>query len=119
LIKEGLVEPPFHYGLVMNVPGGVRLEPDTLELMVRKLPQGAHWTVMGIGGRASLLSCYAAVFYGGFIRVGFEDNVYYSKGRLAKSNAELVERAVRIAVEAGHEIARPGDVRKLLKLREG
>jgi 3-keto-5-aminohexanoate cleavage enzyme len=117
LIKEGLVEPPFHYGLVMNVPGGVRYEPDVLELFVRKLPAGAFWTVMGIGGRASVLAHYGAVALGGFIRVGFEDNVYYTKGGLAQSNAQLVERAVRIAHEAGLQPAAPGDVRKLLKLR--
>lgn len=117
LIKEGLVEPPFHYGLVMNVPGGVRYETDVLDLFVRKLPQGAHWTVMGIG-RSSLPAVYGALAMGGNIRVGFEDNVYYSKGRLAVSNAELVERAARISREAGLEPASPGDVRKLLKLRE-
>jgi 3-keto-5-aminohexanoate cleavage enzyme len=117
LIKEGLVEPPFHYGLVLNVPGGVRYEPDVLEFFVRKLPAGAYWTVMGIGGRASVMANYGAVALGGFMRVGFEDNVYYSKGVLAQSNAQLVERAVRIAREAGLEPAQPGDVRQLLKLR--
>ncbi|HBA61093.1 MAG TPA: 3-keto-5-aminohexanoate cleavage protein, partial [Elusimicrobia bacterium] len=54
---------------------------------------------------------------GGFIRVGFEDNIYYSKGRLAKSNAEFVERAVRFSQEAGLEIAKPSDVRELFKLK--
>jgi 3-keto-5-aminohexanoate cleavage enzyme len=53
----------------------------------------------------------------GFIRVGFEDNVYFSKGVLAKSNAELVERASRIAKEAGLGIAKPSDVRALFNLR--
>ena len=55
---------------------------------------------------------------GGFIRVGFEDNIYFSKGRLAKSNAEFVERAARISREADLEIASPGDVRKLFALKE-
>ncbi len=73
-------------------------------------------TVIGIGGRASLEAVYGAIAYRGFIRVGFEDNVYYGKGVLADSNAQLVERAARIASEAGCEIATPGDVRKLLQL---
>ncbi|MFA6091566.1 MAG: 3-keto-5-aminohexanoate cleavage protein [Elusimicrobiota bacterium] len=117
LIKEGLVEPPYHYGFVLNVPGGVKYEPEVLDFFVRRVPAGSFWTVMGIGGKASLMSIYGAVAMGGFIRVGMEDNVYFSKGVLAKSNAQLVERAVRIAKESGLEIAKPGDVRKLLQLR--
>ncbi|MDD2773790.1 MAG: 3-keto-5-aminohexanoate cleavage protein, partial [Elusimicrobiales bacterium] len=118
LIKEGLIKPPYHYGLVLNVPGGVKYEVDVLDLFVKKLPAGAHWTVMGIG-RASLPAVHGALALGGFIRVGFEDNVYYSKGVLAKSNAQLVERAARMSREAGLEPASPGDVRKLFNLREG
>jgi 3-keto-5-aminohexanoate cleavage enzyme len=117
LIKEGLVEPPFHYGFVLNVPGGVVYEPDVLDLFVRKLPAGAFWTAMGIG-RANLPAIYGALAMGGFVRVGFEDNVYFSKGVLAKSNAELVERAARIIVEAGQRPATPADVRAMLKLRK-
>ncbi|NLO90784.1 MAG: 3-keto-5-aminohexanoate cleavage protein [Elusimicrobia bacterium] len=117
LIKEGLIAPPFHYGLVLNVPGGVRYEPEVLDFFVRKLPQGSFWTAMGIG-RASLPVVYNTLAMGGCIRVGFEDNVYYSKGVLAKSNAELVERAARLGREAGLTPASPSDVRKLLQLRE-
>jgi 3-keto-5-aminohexanoate cleavage enzyme len=118
LIKEGLLDEPYHYGLVLNVPGSVKYEPDVLEIFVRKLPKGAHWTLMGIGGKANLDAIYGALALGGNIRVGFEDNIYYSKGRLAKSNAELVERAARIAKDCGRPIARPEDVRAMLKLRK-
>lgn len=117
LIKEGLVEPPFHYGFVMNVPGGVKYDVETLDFFVRRIPEGSYFTVMGIGGKASVLSHYGAISLGGFIRVGFEDNVYYSKGVLAESNAQLVERAVRISKEYGCEIATPDDVRKMFKLK--
>ena len=117
LIKEGLVEEPYHFGLVLNVPGGVPYEPGILDFFLRQLPQGSYWTCMGIGGRASLRAVYGALAFGGFIRVGFEDNVYYSKGVLAKSNAELIDRAVRIAAEAGFEPAKPEYVRALFKLR--
>nr|WP_167816260.1 3-keto-5-aminohexanoate cleavage protein [Methanocorpusculum sp. GPch4] len=117
LIKEGLLDGPLHYGLVMNVPGGVKYEVDVLDLFLRKLPAGANWTVMGIG-RASLPAVFGALGMGGHVRVGFEDNVYYSKGVLAKSNAELVERCKRLVLEAGFEVARPDDVRQMLKLRK-
>lgn len=116
LINEGLLEPPYHYGLVLNVPGAVPYSADNLEVFKRALPAGAHFTVMGIG-RASLPAQYGAIATDGWIRVGFEDNVYYSKGVLAKSNAELVERAVRIAREAQFEIASSDDVRKMFNLK--
>jgi 3-keto-5-aminohexanoate cleavage enzyme len=115
LIKEGLLEPPYHYGLVLGVPGALPYGLRELEAMVEALPEGANYTVMGIG-RASLPSQFGSIAIGGWIRVGFEDNVYYAKGRLASSNAELVERAARIAKEAGLETATPDDVRKYLSL---
>jgi len=117
LIDEGLVEPPWHFSFVLNVPGGVRYDVETLEMMVRRIPGDSLWTVIGIGGRASLQAHYGAMALGGNLRVGFEDNVYYAKGVLAESNAQLVERAVRIAREGGCEIASPAEVREMLKLR--
>lgn len=117
LVNENLVEKPYHFSFVLNVPGGVRYDVETLDMMVRRIPEEADWTVIGIGGRASLDAHYGALALGGHIRVGFEDNVYYSKGVLADSNAQLVERAVRIIREAGYEPATPEYVRKHLKLR--
>jgi 3-keto-5-aminohexanoate cleavage enzyme len=118
LIKEGLLQEPYHYGLVLNVPGAAKYEPDVMEFMVRKLPMGAFFTAFGIGGKANVDSIYATIALGGHVRVGFEDNIYYSKGRLAASNAELVARAARIAKDCGREVARPDDVRQMLKLRK-
>ncbi|MEI7482599.1 MAG: 3-keto-5-aminohexanoate cleavage protein [Elusimicrobiota bacterium] len=117
LIKEGLLKPPYHYGFVMNVPGALSLSVKTLSYMIDQMPPESYFTVMGVG-RAHLPGIYGAIAAGGFIRVGFEDNIYYSKGRLAKSNAEFVERAVRITKEADLEIAKPGDVRKMFALKE-
>jgi 3-keto-5-aminohexanoate cleavage enzyme len=117
LISEGLVEPPFHYGIVLNVPGGVRYDVGTLDFFVKRIPVGAFWTAIGVGGRGSVQAMLGAVATGGFVRVGFEDNVYYSKGVLAESNAQLVERAASIIRAGGGEVASPDDVRALLKLR--
>jgi len=116
LIKEGLLEAPFHYGFVMNVPAALPWSLSNLEAMCQALPEGADYTIMGIG-RSSLPSQYAAIARGGFIRVGFEDNVFYSKGVLAASNAQLVERAARLAHEANLKPATPDDVRKHFGLR--
>jgi 3-keto-5-aminohexanoate cleavage enzyme len=117
LIREGLLNPPYHYGFVMNVPGALKYEAELLNLLVKRIPKGAFWTVLGIGS-ACLPAHYGALATGGgFIRVGFEDNVYYSKGILAESNAQLVERTARICTEAGYEIATPADVRSMLELK--
>jgi len=116
LIKEGLIKPPYHYGFVMAVPAALSLSVKTLSYMMDQMPPESFFTVMGIG-RAHIPGICSAIASGGFIRVGFEDNIYYSKGRLAKSNAEFVERAVRFSKEAGLEIAKPSDVRELFKIK--
>jgi len=116
LIKEGLIDAPFHYGFVLNVPGAVPYTIENLSAFMKAMPSGADFTVMGIG-RSSLPAQYGAIANSGWIRVGFEDNVFFSKGVLAKSNAQLVERAARIAHEAGLKPATPDEVRKYLKLR--
>lgn len=115
LIREGLVKSPYHYGFVMNVPGGIKYSPKTLSFLIDSLPPESYFTVMGIG-KSWVSAMFGAAAFGGFMRVGFEDNIYYSRGRLAKSNAELVEKATRIAKEADLEIASPGDVRKMFGL---
>ncbi len=117
LIEEGLLEPPYNFCFVLNVPGGVRYDVETLDFMVRRLPENSIWTVMGVGGRASVLSHSGALSLGGHMRVGFEDNIYYGKGILADSNAQLVERAARFAKQAGFEIATPDDVREMMGLK--
>ena len=53
---------------------------------------------------------------GGDVRVGMEDNIYLSKGVLAKKNAELVSKIVRIAKELGKEIATPKEAREILHI---
>jgi len=107
LIKEGFLKPPFYYGLGFGIPGALNCSLKTISAMVDELPPESYFTLVGIGGRGHIAASYAAIAAGGFIRAGFEDNIYYQKGVLAKSNAELVSRAVRISKEAGLEIAAP------------
>ena len=83
--------------------------------MVRNIPEGSTWTVAGIG-RHELPLATMGIILGGHVRVGFEDNVYYGKGQLAQSNAELVERVVRIAKELGREVATPDEARRILNI---
>ncbi len=116
LVKKGLVDMPLHFDFVMGVPGAITGELRDLLYLVESIPAGCTWTVAGIG-RFELPLAVAAITLGGHVRVGFEDNVYYSKGVLAKSNAELVERIVRIAKELGREVATPDEAREILGLR--
>jgi len=59
----------------------------------------------------------SSMIMGGNVRVGLEDNIYYKKGELAKSNAQLVERVVRLAREIGREVATPEEARKILGIK--
>ncbi len=114
-MDKGLLKPPLHFQFVLGVIGGMAATAKSLLHLSEIIPQGSTWSVIGIGP-AQLSMAMMAMAMGGHVRVGLEDNIYYSKGVLAKSNAELVERVVRIAKEFGREIASPGEARKILTL---
>lgn len=113
LVKKGLAEAPLHFDFVLGVPGACPGTPEDLLHMIKAIPETSTWTVAGVG-RHELPLATMGILLGGHVRVGFEDNIYYNKGQLAKSNAELVERIVRIAKELGREIATPDEARRIL-----
>lgn len=113
LAKQGLVEAPFHFDFVLGVPGALPASAENLLHLVAKLPRDATWSVAGIG-RHQLPMAVLAITLGGHVRVGFEDNIFYRKGELAVSNAQLVERVVRIAGELDRPIATPDEARQIL-----
>jgi 3-keto-5-aminohexanoate cleavage enzyme len=110
-----LITDPLHFDFVMGVPGGIGADPAHLIHMIRSLPAGSTWSVAGIG-RHQLTLGVMALAMGGNVRVGFEDNIYYRKGQMAQSNAELVARIVRIAHELDRPVATPGQAREILQL---
>jgi len=114
LARERLVSFPQHVDLVLGVPGGLEATVSNLADLVDDLPEGCTWSVAGIG-RQQLPMAMTAIAMGGHVRVGLEDNLHYSRGRLAR-NEELVARVVRIAAEAGRPVATPDQARKLLGL---
>ncbi len=115
-IKKGILKGPGYYQICLGAAGGATATIENLMYLRSLLPEGAQWSTFGTGaGHLPIL--YAAIALGGNVRVGMEDNVYYSKGRLAKSNAEFVERAVRLVKEADREVATPADARAQLGLR--
>ena len=116
LIDEGKLAPPFWFQIVLNVRGAAPGTLKQLTHMLDMLPTGALWSVCAIG-RAQLPMDLAAMAIGGHVRTGLEDNLYYHKGQLAESNAQLVARIARIAAEIGRPLATPADTRALLGLR--
>lgn len=115
LVRKGLVKSHLHFDFVMGVPGGIPATADHLLHLIRQLPKDATWSVAGIG-RFQLPMAVLGIVLGGHVRVGLEDNIYYRKGELAISNAQLVERVVRIAKEMGRQIATPAKAREILKI---
>ena len=112
VIKEGLVQKPYYVNIVLGMPyqGAEKASADTLYSIVRSLPPDTIFNCTGVGAMQTPIATLGMLL-GGCIRVGFEDNIYYKKGELAKSNAQLVARIVRIARELGKEPATPDEAR--------
>ncbi|MCY0888677.1 MAG: 3-keto-5-aminohexanoate cleavage protein [Alicyclobacillaceae bacterium] len=113
LAKLGLVTPPYHFDFVLGVPGALPATPKNLQFLVDLLPEGATYSVAGMGRHQLTLGTLSMVM-GGHVRVGFEDNIYYRKGVLADSNAQLVARMKRLADELERPVATPDEARKML-----
>ena len=112
-IAKGLVDAPVHVDFVLGVPGAMAGTPEALMFLRSQLPPQATWTVAGIGP-AQLPLGVLAIALGGHVRTGFEDNVYFRKGELATSNAQLVERIARIGREMDRAPATATEARAML-----
>ena len=104
-----------HYDFVLGVPGAMPAWADAVAWLASKLPPDTTWSATGIG-RNHLPVAQQAIASGGHVRTGFEDVLYYEVGRLAESNAQLVERVVDMTKATGREIASPSIARALLGL---
>ncbi|MGK5082384.1 3-keto-5-aminohexanoate cleavage protein [Bdellovibrionota bacterium FG-1] len=113
-IDMGLLKPPFHFSLIMGVTGGISATPQNLRNQVGLLPGGANWQLVGISKEQWEL-VDLSLDLGGHIRVGLEDNFYLPNGEMAKSNAELVEMAVKRVLGRGQKVATIEETRKMLK----
>jgi len=117
LISEGLIEDPPLWQFAMGIKWGWVASAETLDYARRLLPHGHVWSAFGIG-RMEMPIVAQSWIYGGHTRVGLEDNVFLSKGVLAKSNAELVEKATRIIRDLGGDIATPQEARELYSIKK-
>lgn len=115
LHKKGYIRKPMHFDFVMGVNGGISGTLRDFIFLRGSIPDDATYTVAGVG-RFEFPLAMAAIIDGGHVRVGLEDNVYISKGKLTSSNGELVAKVVRMAKELGRDIASPSEARAILGL---
>ena len=116
LVEQGILEEPALVQLCMGVPWGAPDDLNTFMSMVNNVPAG--WTFSAFSlGRNQMPYVAAAVLAGGNVRVGLEDNLFLEKGVLA-TNAQLVEKAVRIVENLGANVVGPEHVRKQLDLKK-
>ncbi|MCL2124610.1 MAG: 3-keto-5-aminohexanoate cleavage protein [Oscillospiraceae bacterium] len=110
--KHGIPKPA-HLQFIMGVGGSMPGTADGLAFMVGKMPKDSSWSVSGIG-RTHMAMMLAGLALGcDGLRVGLEDNIYYSRGVIA-TNLQLVERAVELSKLAGREIATADEAREIL-----
>jgi len=114
-LKKGVLKAPLHFQFVLGAPGGMAATVENLVFLKSLIPEGSTWGALGIG-KGHLPIMFTTLALGGHVRVGMEDNIYYARGVLAKSNVEFVERARRLILEADKDIATPDEARIILGL---
>ena len=115
LVERGWIEPPVLFSFVLGQAGALPATARNLVYLAETIPAGSPWCVAGHGGHDLRLSVLSMAM-GGHARAGFEDNPAYRPGELAASNAQLIERVVRLGRELGREPATPDEARAMLGL---
>ncbi|RDI72092.1 BKACE family enzyme [Halopelagius longus] len=115
LLERRELADPVYATLIFGGGTLTRPRPRNFLNAVDNLPDGAQFNTLGFGPH-QLPFAAMGILLGGHVRVGLEDNVYYRRGELAESNAQLVERTVRVAEELGREVATPSQARDILGL---
>ncbi len=119
LEKKGLLEPPHYFNLIFGNIACAQADLLHIGLMINDLPPYSYWSLAGVGSTQSIINSIA-IAYGGGVRFGLEDNIWYDSNRtkLAR-NADLLRR-IHILAEANERvIMSPHEFRKLLNLRDG
>jgi uncharacterized protein (DUF849 family) len=120
MLDRSLVEPPLFVQLIFGILGGIGADVENLVHMKntaqRLFGDDFRWSVLGAGRHQTNLVTVGAIM-GGNVRVGLEDSIFLSRGRLATSNAEQVAKIVRILAELSLEVATPDEAREMLALK--
>jgi 3-dehydrocarnitine:acetyl-CoA trimethylamine transferase len=115
MIETGHIKPPGMFQLCLGIAWGQPATPEAMTYMRNLLPPGSPWFAFGIS-LYQFPMVAQAVLLGGHVRVGLEDNLYLEKGKLAPSNAALVEKAAYIIEVLGDQVASPAEAREILGL---
>ena len=116
LLERRELADPLYATLIFGPGTLTRPTPENFLNAISNLPDGAQFNTLGFG-RHQLPFATMGVLFGGHVRVGLEDNVYYEAGELAESNAQLVERVAGLAETLGRPVASPDEAREMLGLR--
>jgi len=122
-VDAGAVRPPFLIQMIFGILGGIGADLENLMFMKSTADRlfgraNFHWSVLA-AGRHQMPFLTQAALMGGHVRVGLEDSLFIERGVLAQSNAQQVEKIVRIIREMGHEPATPAEARDMLALKGG
>lgn len=116
LKRKGLIKEPMIFNFIMGYKNCQPATHNQLTSLLNTIPKDSIWSISGIG-RDQMFSIFSGISLGGNVRVGLEDNINYSLGRLAK-NVHFVERVVRLTKEFGREVATPDEARRILKIKK-
>ena len=119
MIEAGHLQKPVYLQFVLGILGAIQPTLENVMFLYQSARSAIgdfQWSVCA-AGRHQMNMCNMSLLMGGNVRVGLEDNLYVEKGRIAKSNAEQVEKIARIARELGIEPATPDEARKILGLK--
>src|SRR5712664_3813297 len=117
LAAEGVISLPAPFDFVLGVRGGIQASEENLRFLISKIPSGSTFNVAGLG-RFQLPMARLSLRLGGHARCGLEDNIYLSKGVLAKGSSELVAKVAELARAAGREVAAPAVARDILRIKQ-
>jgi 3-keto-5-aminohexanoate cleavage enzyme len=115
MVAKEMFAPPPYFQLCLGIPWGIEGTLEALMEMKKRLPAGCQWSALGLGA-AQLPINAATILLGGHVRVGFEDNIYLSRGVLARSNAQFVERITALARILQRDVASCSEARQILGL---
>jgi len=118
MIESGHVKTPSLFQICLGISWGQPATPEAMTYMRSLLPADCIWFAFGISLHQFPMVAQA-VLLGGHPRVGLEDNLYLAKGKLAPSNAALVDKAVKIIEVLGDDVATPAEARHMLGLNGG
>lgn len=117
IAEEGYLEPPFAFAFCLGFHGCLPANAYNLQFLAGMVPSGSTWGLIHHGMTDLSLLATAVGMGADFIRVGYEDSIYYAPGKVGRTNTELVEKVVALVKQMGLEIASPQEARAMLGLK--